>query len=354
MMDEATRNDGEQQMVYHRTPEFSRRLLSCESLLKHACGADSDARIVILTGSGTAAMEASVLNLFAPGEEVLVVQGGDFGFRFGEIARLHGINVVEVRLEPGRQLTADDLRSKAHDGLAGMLINHHETSTGTLYDLALAARFCRERGMFLVVDAIGSFLADPLAMSELGIDALIFSSQKALALPPGLSFVVLNSRAQMRVQHVPRRSYYFDFRRHLADILRGQTPFTPAIGLLCQLERRLERLMERGVQQHVETIRSRAADFRGKIAGLPLALFSEAPSNAVTALAPLDVATPQYYVSRLASDRRIYVCPNGGALGGRIFRVGHLGDLSPADNTRLAGALRELALANHAACAQTT
>ena len=208
--------------------------------------------------------------------------------------------------------------------------------------------------MLLVVDAIGSFLADPLAMAELGIDALIFSSQKALALPPGLSFVVLNARAQLRAHQVPRRSYYFDFRRYLADLARGQTPFTPAIGLVCLLERRLERLVQRGVAQQIETIRARATDFRRKIAGLPLGLFSEAPSNAVTALAPLDGTSPDHYVGRLAHDHGIFVCPNGGPLGRRIFRVGHLGDLTPADNTRLAGALRELAPAERGAALQTT
>lgn len=343
MLDPATREDGFQQMVYHRTPEFSRHVLRCEHLLKQACRAAADDRVMILTGSGTAAMEASVLNLFAPGDKVLVVDGGDFGHRFAEIAELHGLAVTTVRVAPGRQITAHDLAPHAGGGFAGLLINHHETSTGTLFDLGLVARFSRAHGLLLVVDAIGSFLADDVAMAEHGIDALIVSSQKALALPPGLSFVVLSRRAQERVAAVPRCSYYFDFRKHLADIVRGQTPFTPAVGIINQLERRLERLLERGVVHQIETVRARALDFRAWVRALPFALFSESPSNAVTALAPTDGNLPEDYVRRLADEHGVYVCPNGGALRDRIFRVGHLGAQSPTHHAQLQAALTDVA-----------
>ena len=347
MLDADTRDEGSRQMVYHRTPEFSRRVLRCEQLLKESCRARDGDRMILLTGSGTAAMEATVLNLFAPGDRVLVVEGGDFGHRFVEIAELHGLAVTPVRLAPGQPLTALDLAAHAGRGFAGLLVNHHETSTGTLFDLDLVARFCRAEGCLLVVDAIGSFLADEVAMADWGIDALIVSSQKALALPPGLSFVALSERAQQRVSQVTRRSYYFDFRKHLADIRRGQTPFTPAVGLVGQLERRLEKILAQGVSHQIETVRAHAMDFRIRIHDLPFALLAESPSNAVTALVPLDGATPDYYVRGLAEKYGIYVCPNGGALSQRIFRVGHLGDVSFADQTRLIAALRALADARH-------
>jgi aspartate aminotransferase-like enzyme len=192
------------------------------------------------------------------------------------------------------------------------------------------------------VDAVGSFLADPVGMAASAIDALIFSSQKALALPPGLSFVALGVRAQQRVRATPARSFYFDFRKYLDDIPRGQTPFTPAVGLIRQLEGRLERILANGVEAHVERVRSRALDFRAKIRGLPFRILAESPSNAVTALEPADGVKPGLYVSALADHYGMFVCPNGGQLRDRIFRVGHLGDLSPADNTQLAGAMREI------------
>lgn len=342
MLDVASCREGGRQMVYHRTADFSCCVSHCEHMIKQACGASAEDRVMMLTASGTAGMEASVINLFDPGDKVLVVNAGDFGHRFVEICELHALDVTQVVLEPGRQLVSSDLVRHAGREFAGMLVNHHETSTGALLDLEIVARFCRAQGVLLVVDAVGSFLADRLGMAESGIDALIFSSQKALALPPGLSFVALSVRAQQRVRASRPRSFYLDFRKYLDDIPRGQTPFTPAVGLIRQLEGRLARILADGIDAHVEHVRSRALDFRAKIRGLPFRILAESPSNAVTALEPTDGVKPGFYVSALADHYCMFVCPNGGQLRDCIFRVGHLGDITPADNTQLAGAMREI------------
>ena len=176
-------------------------------------------------------------------------------------------------------------------------------------------------------------------MARQGIDALLFSSQKALGLPPGRSFVILSERAAARARAARPRSYYLDFRRYLDDGARGQTPFTPAIGIVRQLEGRLRDILERGVDSVTDSIRALAEDFRGRLDGLPLRIFSESPSNAVTALEPLGGLAPEYFVRRL-QEHGCTVCPNGGPLGRRIFRVGHLGDLKPEDNAMLAAAMR--------------
>ena len=340
MLEDAACRDGARQMVYHRTTDFSRCVSRCEHLLRQACGAAAEDRVMMLTASGTAGMEAAVLNLFSPGDRVLVVNAGDFGQRFVDICELHGLGVTQIRLAPGRAAAWQDLAVHKAGGFVGMLVTHHETSTGALLDLDLVSRFCREQGLLLVVDAVGSFLADPISMSGSAIDALIFSSQKALALPPGLSFVVLSGRGQRQVRATPRRSYYLDLGRYLDDIPRGQTPFTPAIGIIRQLEGRLERVLARGAGTHIDIVRSLALDFRSKVRGLPFRILAERPSNAVTALEPIDGTPPGHYVSRLADDHAMFVCPNGGPLRDRVFRVGHLGALSPGDNTRLVHAIR--------------
>lgn len=343
MLEESTLAYGSEQMVYHRTREFSARIRRCEEGLKAACRADASARAVLLTASGTAAMEAAVLSLFDASDRVLVLNSGDFGRRFTEICAVHGIPTREVCVQPGRALTPDDLRRADTAGCTGFLLNHHETSTGSLHDLEMVGRFCRERGLMLGVDAIGSFLADPIDHAGWGIDALIASSQKALALPPGMSFCVLGPRAVNRARQIPCRSYYLGLARYLEDGERGQTPFTPAVGIIRQLEQRLDRVRARGVSREIADTAARAADFRERIRGLPLRLFAERPSNAVTALEPLDGRTPEDYVRRLAEEHRIFVCPNGGSLRGRLFRVGHLGSLSTEDTARLAGALAQIA-----------
>jgi aspartate aminotransferase-like enzyme len=339
MLEEETLEIGRRQMGYHRTEEFSARILRCEEGLKAACLAEPDARVVMLTASGTAAMEAAMINLFGSGDRLLVVNGGDFGARFVDICRLHGLPVNELRLEPGRALREEDLARADVEGCTGLVLNHHETSTGCLHDLVLAGRFCREHGLLLVVDAIGSFLADPVNQEACSIDALVLSSQKGLALPPGLSFVVLSARAADRARRTVCRSYYLNFARYLEDGARGQTPFTPAVQGILQLEARLERVLVRGVDRIVDGTAALAADFRGRIGRLPFRMFPDVASNALTALLPLDGRGPAHCVRRLAEDHGLFVCPNGGALGRRIFRVGHLGALAPEHNARLAGAL---------------
>ncbi len=279
MLDAEVRGVGGRPMVYHRTDAFSRRIENCERLLKAACGARPEDRVIMLTASGTGAMEAAVTNLFAPGEKVLVVNSGDFGRRFLEICEGHGCRAIEIALAPGRQIRSSQLEAVDASGCAELLVNHHETSTGGLLDLGLISRFCREHGLLLVVDAIGSFLADPLSVAAAGIDALIVSSQKALALPPGMSFVVLSARAAERARQPRRRSYYFDFRKYLDDIVRGQTPFTPAVGLILQLERRLEQVAAAGPAAVIGGVARLALDFRRRIGGLPSARFPRMPGQ---------------------------------------------------------------------------
>jgi aspartate aminotransferase-like enzyme len=342
MLDEETLDGGRDQMAYHRTADHAARLLRCEEGLKAACGAESGARVIMLTASGTGALEATLINLFDVSDKLIVVASGDCGNRMVEICQLHGITVREVRLEPGRALREEDLARVDSAGCAGLVLAHHETATGSLHDLELAGRFCRGRGLILVVDAIGSFLADPVRQAACGVDALILSSQNGLALPPGMSFVVVSRLAAERARHVPGRSYYFAFARYLSEGLRGQTPFTPAVGILRQLEARLKRVLARGVDRVVADAGALAADFRSRMSGLPFRMLPERPSNALTVLQPLDGRGPQHYVRRLAEGHRLFVSVSPGALQQRAFRVSHLGDLSAEDNAQLARALSEI------------
>ena len=150
MVDRASLDLGGQQMIYHRTADFSATILNCHRMLKEAAGAAAADQVVILTASGTAAMEAAVLNLLPPGAPAYWINGGDFGNRCGEICRCHGCAEIEIHLEPGSQLRPADLPASPRPGGA-LLVNHHETSTGTAYDLDLLSRYCQRHGLFLVV-----------------------------------------------------------------------------------------------------------------------------------------------------------------------------------------------------------
>ena len=254
-MDEEIRAIGAEEVPYFRTPEFSAIMKENERLMKQFTGAPEDARAVFLTGSGTAAMEAAVMNLFTERDRVLVVNGGSFGARFAKICEIHEIPHEEIQLESGRALRAEDLAPYEGKGFTGFLVNVHETSTGVLYDMELISDFCRRNQLILAVDAVSSFLADPFWMGKWGVDLVLTGSQKALALPPGLSILVLGARAIARVQETAVRSMYFDLRDYLKNGERGQTPFTPAVGVLLQLHKRLTMIEEKGLAAEQARIR---------------------------------------------------------------------------------------------------
>ena len=347
-MDEEIRRIGAEEIPYFRTPEFSALMKENEGLMNRFMKAGEGARTVFLTGSGTAAMEAAVINLFTKQDRLLVVNGGSFGARFVRICQIHGIPYDEIRLEAGKKLTKEHLENKAERGYTGFLVNVHETSTGVHYDMELISRFCRENRIWLVVDAISSFLADEFLMEKWGVDLVLTGSQKALALPPGIAAIVMNERTVRRVEESQVESLYFNLKDYLKDGERGQTPFTPAVGILIQMNRRLKRIEEKGLVEEQERIKELAEDFRQKIKGLPFKIVSEALSSAETPLAPtgkLQGGNPvsAYRIFEILKDEYgIFVCPNGGELAEKVFRVGHIGHLTKEDNQKLVDALKDM------------
>ena len=342
MSSDMVRAIGQEQVPYFRTSEFSELMLECERLLKKFAGAHDDARSLFITGSGTASMEAAVMNVFTPKDKVLVVNGGSFGHRFVELCRIHDVPFTSINLELGQPLTASHLEPYENQGYTGFLVNKHETSTGVHYDMQLISDFCKRNGLFLVVDAISSFLADPFNMQQLDAQVMITGSQKALACPPGISVMVLSPKAVERINGNNVKSMYFDLKDALKNGKRGQTPFTPAVGIIRQIHARLRELdANGGVDAEVARTKALALDFRGKITDLPFELFTDSLSNAVTSLHPLNASAHQIFLT-LKDEYNIWICPNGGELKDRVFRVGHIGCLTPEDNTTLVNAFKDM------------
>lgn len=342
MSDDLVCSVGAEQVPYFRTPEFSDIMLENERLMKKFAKANADARAVFITGSGTASMEAAVLNLFDSSDRVLIVNGGSFGHRFVELCEIYTIPYEEIKLKPGESLKREHL--DAYDGgeFTGFLVNVHETSTGVHYDMEMISRFCKKNELFLVVDAISSFLADEFDMNELGVQAMITGSQKALACPPGVSIIVLSPEAVQRVEQRDVKCMYLNLKSALKNGERGQTPFTPAVGILRQINARLKAIeASGGVEGEKQRIAAIAQDFREKIKGLPFEITSESLSNAVTPLHPLNVSAYDLFTV-LKDEYGIWICPNGGQLKDSIFRVGHIGALTKEDNTSLINAFKDL------------
>lgn len=342
MSSEAVCAIGAEQVPYFRTAEFSATMKENEALMTQFTKAPEGSRVVFITGSGTASMEATVMNVFTPADKVLVVNGGSFGHRFVQLCEIHDIPHTEIALEMGHKLTAEHLAPYEGQGYTGFLVNLDETSTGVLYDIHLISQFCHRNNIFLVVDSISSFLADPFNMQALSVDVMITGSQKALACPPGISIIVLAPQAVERVCSREVKSMYFNLKDALKNGERGQTPFTPAVGILRQINARLKEIEAAGgVESENQRMAALAADFREKIKALPLTIVSQSLSNAVTPLHPHNVSAYDIFL-KLKDEYNIWVCPNGGDMADKVFRVGHLGALTPADNTTLVAALTDL------------
>ena len=342
MCSDSVRTMGSEQVPYFRTAEFSETMKENERLMLSFAKAPQGSRAVFITGSGTASMEASVMNLFSPDDRVLVVNGGSFGQRFVQLCEIHDIPFTEIKMEMGEQLVREQLAPYENQGYTGFLVNLNETSTGVLYDIRLISDFCRRNRIFLLVDSISSFLADPFDMEGLGVDAMITGSQKALACPPGISVIVLAPSAISRANRSKAKTMYLNIKDALKNGERGQTPFTPAVAILRQINVRLKEIEAAGgVESENNRIKTQAEDFRNKIRNLPFEIVSKSLSNAVTPLHPLHASAYDIFL-KLKDEYGIWICPNGGDLAEKVFRVGHIGHLTPDDNTTLVNAFKDL------------
>lgn len=333
---------GAEQVPYFRTPEFSALMKENEQMVLRFSKAPADSKAVFMTNSSTGSMEAAVMNCFGPSDRVLVINGGSFGARFEALCQIHEIEHEVLRLNHGQRLTEERLREYDGKGFTGLLVNIGETSTGVLYDAEMIGRFCRDNGIFYVCDCVSSFLADPYDMAHCGAAVMITGSQKVLACPPGVSIIVLSPEGVERVKHAHVRSMYFDLSAALKDMERGQTPFTPAVGILRQIHARMHEIERNGgADAEIARVAAQAEDFRAKIKDMPFELVSEAPANGVTPVHPVNANAYEIFLT-LKDEYGIWICPNGGDMKDTMFRVGHIGHLTHEDNTVLVEVFRDL------------
>lgn len=342
MCSDQIRAIGAEQVPYFRTSEFSNVMLENEKFILEYAKAPEGSRAVFMTCSATGSMEAVVMNCFSKNDRVLVIDGGSFGHRFVELCEIHEIPHIALKLKYGEKLTKERLYEYDSQGLTGLLVNVDETSTAVLYDTIMIGEFCKRNNLFYVCDCVSSFLADSFNMEECCADVMITGSQKVLACPPGISIIALSPNGVKRVESTKVRSMYFNLAFALKNGERGQTPFTPAVGILLQINARLKEIKDDGgVDAEVARVAAQANDFREKIKELPFEFVSESPANGVTSLHP--VTADAYSIFLTLKDKyNIWVCPNGGDMQHTVFRVGHIGALTHKDNDVLIDALKDM------------
>lgn len=329
---------GAKQTPYFRNSAFSDVTFACENGLLEMVNAPAGSKVIFLTASGTAGMEAAVMNLLTKDDNALVVNGGGFGQRFVDICATHSVPHTNFQVKDTNLSDIDTLAP--NENYSALVVNAHETSVGHLYDLDAMGDYAVKKDMLYIVDAISMLVTDPLDMQQSNMDVVIASSQKGLALPPGLTMVILNPKAQAQLQDIS--SLYFNFKDYLRNGERGQTPYTPAVTIMLQLEARLNQINRRGgVKQSIASAKEIADYFRSSIKALPVKEYTPYMPNAMTTLTPTDGRSAMDVVNDLEEQYKVMVCPNGGPERDLVFRVSHMGEMTKEYTDILIDALHD-------------
>ena len=329
-----------QEIPYMRTADFSALVKECEQMLLSLIGCRGG-RVIPFTASGTGAMDAIVNNYVTTlGGTALVIVGGSFGKRWKNLCDYYGVENNAFEVPFAKDIDYAALEQRVIEVSPSVLLcQHHETSTGELFDIQKISDICRRHGVRLVTDVISSFLADPVDMDALGIDICVTSSQKGLNIAPGLSFAIISS--SLNDYKFDHKGFYFDFEENLKNLTRGQTPYSPATTLFMQLHERLRRDTALGTEKIIESVRHKALYFRELCRKNGWEVPCEVPSNCITG----------FFVHRNGDllftelmKRGIYIMPGGTP---HYFRVSHLGLQTDEELDTLAREIKAIETANY-------
>jgi len=313
-------------LIHHRTPQFRKILAECFSGLKELFQTKED--VMILTSSGTGAMESAISNLLSPGEKCLVVEGGKFGERFREIAVAYGAEVTTLPVEWGKSVIPAEIEAvlKKKPDIKAVFTTLCETSTGTHTDVKRIGEIIRQRPeVLLIVDGISSLGATECRTDEWGIDVMISASQKAFMLPPGLAFISLSPKAWEKSAKTKTPRYYFDLSAYRKAVAKEDTPYTPALTLIIGLASVLKMLKTEGIENVWKRHCLLAEATRQAVKALGLQLLAEHPSNAVTAVRVPEEIDAEALTKSLRDSSGIVFAGGQDKLKGKIFRVSHMG-----------------------------
>jgi len=332
-----------QQIIHHRTPEFTQIFLETRKNLQKLLNTERD--VLMFASSGTGAMEASIVNFFSEGDKVLVINAGKFGERWAKIAKTYGLEVIDYKIEWGETYDKDKLNEiiKENQDIKGILVQHSETSTTTLHDISYLAKICSSlEDCLLVVDGITSVGVYEVYPEKIGIDILVTGSQKALMLPPGLSILYYSEKAEKRLEKSSIPKFYFDVKAESKKQSKGQTAYTPAINLIIALNESLKLILNEGLENLAKRHEILAKMTREAVKELGLKLLSKSPSNSATGVySPEGINADDLRKQLLKIGFRVA----GGQdhLKGKIFRIAHMGYFDVMDMLQFIAGL-EIAL----------
>ncbi|MFN3505090.1 MAG: pyridoxal-phosphate-dependent aminotransferase family protein [Caldimicrobium sp.] len=320
-----------QPMTHHRLPEFSEILKDIRENLKYLFQTKEE--VYFFASSGTGAMEAAIVNLFSPGDKVIVVEAGKFGERWKELALAFSLEPILLQIEWGGAIKPEQVEDalKRYPEAKAVLIQACETSTGVKHPIKEIAELTRYKETLLVVDAITALGVFPLPMDEWGIDVVISGSQKALSLPPGLSFIAFSDKAKAASKKSKLPKYYFDLAREHKAYTKDTTAYTPAVSLLLGLREMLKRIKVLGLETIFRHFKALSEASIAGVKALGLEIFPEMPAESLTVIkAPSEFPTAEF-IKFLRDKWGIVFAGGQDRLKGKILRITHMGDQSPFD-----------------------
>jgi len=340
------REAGGRQMVNHRGDEFKALLKRVEAGMKPFFGTEHD--VILLTCAGTGALEAAVVNVLSPGDPVLAVTMGAFGDRFAKVAEVYGAEVTRLEVEWGLAAEPAAVREAAAaiSDLRAVLLTHNETSTGVTSDIAALAAAIREVApdALILVDGISALGAVPFRMDEWGLDLVVTGSQKAWMAAPGMAMAAVGPRAWKAGETARMPRFYLDLKRHRDTQVAGETPWTPAVAVMYQVDEGI-RLMNAEGDGVFARHEACAAMTRAGLRAIGFELLAEDAVASKTVTAAWIPETLDWKAFNTGLKRRGLVLAGGqGKLKGRIFRLGHLGSVTTDDILAAIGVLEASAI----------
>ncbi|GAB4302390.1 MAG: alanine--glyoxylate aminotransferase family protein [Myxococcota bacterium] len=320
-----------QPIMHHRKPAFSAILKECFAELKWLYRTAND--VLIFASSGTGALEGAVTNFLSPGDRVITVNAGKFGERWTQICNAFGMKVEEIKVEEGKSVSVEAVGEyiKRHKDARAFYIQASETSTGVAHPIkSIAALIKKERpDILVVVDAVTAMGVMDIPTDEWGLDIVVAGSQKALMLPPGLSFASVSEKAWRMNKESKTHRFYFDWAKERKNMAKDTTAFTPAVSLIVGLREALKMLKEEGLDNVFRRHGLLARATREAMKALNLSLFAaDAPSNSVTSVSYPNASA---LIKALKSEFGVTIADGQGELKGKIFRIANLGYYTPID-----------------------
>ena len=330
-------------LVYHRGPGFGAIMRDVTERLKELYRTDA-ADVLLMTSSGTGALESAIQNCFSPGDEVFVPLAGFFSDRWKRLADAYGLTVRTIEYEWGRKIVPQEVADAlAEHPVKAVLLTQSETSTGVIQPVEQIARVAREAGALVVVDVVSSLGAVPFAFDEWGIDVALGGSQKALSASPGIAFAAIGERAWAAAETATNPRFYFDWAiyRQFAALPDPENPWTPAISVMQGLQAALRLYFQDGLDAALVRHRMLSRGVKEGVKALGLDLFGEGLDDnwTVTAIRAPEAADADTIAARIRADHGVVLAPGQGPLKGKVFRIGHFGYFSELDILRGLAAL---------------